>query len=111
MASGNRFVGASAAIIVALAMTSPAIAADNSGEPDVSWVKAYPKWIRDRQAEVPKRMGAKKYKEAMCALKNETRQPEVDSKPGPQVWVEEYWDVKPEKWNEFRAAYEKEVYA
>jgi hypothetical protein len=35
----------------------------------------------------------------------------VDFRPGPVVWQEEYWDVKPHKLDEFMAAYRAEVYS
>lgn len=31
--------------------------------------------------------------------------------PGPAVWIEEYWDVKPEKLDEFVQTYRREVYS
>ena len=31
--------------------------------------------------------------------------------PGPAVWLEEYWDVKPERFDEFVRTYRSEVYA
>ena len=34
----------------------------------------------------------------------------VDLRPGPAVWKEEYWDVKPGKLDEFVAAYRREIY-
>ena len=30
--------------------------------------------------------------------------------PGPAVWIEEYWDVKPEKFGEFMTNYKRDVY-
>lgn len=35
----------------------------------------------------------------------------ADQRSGPAAWVEEYWDVKPEKFDEFIASYKKNVYA
>lgn len=99
------------AVVAALSLATIADAAETCGEPDVSWVKPYPKWIRDRQEDTVKRLGPRKYKEAMCAVKGMKGNPDADSKVGPQVWIEENWDVKPEKWRAFRAAYEKEIYS
>ncbi len=31
--------------------------------------------------------------------------------PGPAVWIEEYWDVKPERFDDFLRAYRSEVYS
>lgn len=30
---------------------------------------------------------------------------------GPAVWIEEYWDVKPERFDDFREAYRSEIYS
>ena len=30
---------------------------------------------------------------------------------GPAVWIEEYWDVKPEHFDEFFRVYKRDVYA
>ena len=35
---------------------------------------------------------------------------EAKLRPGPAVWIEEYWDVKPERFQEFVAAYKRDVY-
>jgi hypothetical protein len=35
----------------------------------------------------------------------------VDFRPGPVVWQEEFWDIKPDKLDEFMAAYRTEVYS
>lgn len=36
---------------------------------------------------------------------------ESGMRSGPAVWIEEYWDVKPEKFDEFVKAYKREVYS
>lgn len=36
---------------------------------------------------------------------------EAKLRPGPAAWVEEYWDVKPERFEEFVANYRRDVYA
>ena len=35
----------------------------------------------------------------------------MDTHPGPSVWVEEHWDVKPDQLRAFVDAYDKEIYA
>ena len=35
----------------------------------------------------------------------------LDSHPGPAVWIEEHWDVIPDRLDEFLAVYDREIYA
>lgn len=89
----------------------PAQSADDCPEPDISWIKKYPKWIQDRALETKNRMDPEVYRKAMCSLRNVGRNPDVDSQPGPQVWVEENWLVKQADWPKFREAYKREIYS
>jgi heme-degrading monooxygenase HmoA len=46
----------------------------------------------------------------MAAMLSPSFAQDAKLRPGPAAWIEEYWDVKPERFEEFVAVYRRDVY-